>query len=114
MRLDVILGAGYRARLDDSREVLIRAARSSDERPLQAFVGGLWLVSRYQRFFLSLRELPSAMLDHLLRPDTGAEAALLALDAHGDVTIPVKPSLPTGNQQVGFGVPSGARKVGVQ
>ena len=84
MRLDVILGAGYRARLGDAREVLIRAARSGDEQSIQAFVGGLSLVSRYQRFFLSLRELPSAMLDHLLRPDPGGEAALLALNTHGD------------------------------
>jgi acetyltransferase len=82
MRLDVILGAGYGARLRDGREVLIRAARSADESLIQAFVGGLSLVSRYQRFFLSLRELPRTMMDHLLRPDPGAEAALLALNAH--------------------------------
>ena len=84
MKLDVILGGGYRARLGDGREVLIRAARSGDEPLIQAFVGGLSVVSRYQRFFLSLRELPRAMMDDLLRADPGAEAALLALNAHGD------------------------------
>jgi acetyltransferase len=89
MRLDVILGAGYRARLDDGRKVLVRAARSGDGPLIQAFVGGLSLMSRYQRFFLSLRELPSVMLDHLLRADPGTEAALLALNAHGDASSEV-------------------------
>jgi acetyltransferase len=86
MRLDVIVGAGCQARLSDGREVLIRAARTGDEPLIQAFVGGLSLVSRHQRFFLSLRELPPTMLDHLLRADPGAEAALLALNTHGDGT----------------------------
>ena len=70
-------------------EVLIRAACSDDEPLIQAFVGGLSLMSRYQRFFLSLRELPRAMMDHLLRADPGAEAALLALNVHGDASTDV-------------------------
>jgi acetyltransferase len=84
MSRELILGDGYRAWLGDGREVLIRAARCGDEPLIQRFVRGLSLVSRYQRFFLSLRELPAAMLDHLVRSDPRAEAALLALTTHGD------------------------------
>jgi acetyltransferase len=85
MKVDSILGAGCLRRLSDGREVVIRAARGGDEPLIQAFIGGLSLASRYQRFFLALHELSAPVLEHIVRGDAHSEAALLALTAQGEV-----------------------------
>jgi acetyltransferase len=84
MRRDLLLGTGYIARLSDGRQTTIRAARAGDEEPIQAFVGRLSLASRYQRFFLALRELSAAALDHLVHADPH-EVALVALTEQREV-----------------------------
>jgi acetyltransferase len=84
MRRDLLLGIGYAARLNDGREVVIRAAQAGDEPLIQAFVGALSLASRYQRFFLALRELSATVLERLVHGDPH-EVALVALSEQREV-----------------------------
>jgi acetyltransferase len=79
MILDRILADGCIARLNDGRAVVIRAARAGDELVIQAFIARLSLTSRYQRFFMPLRELSAPVLEHLVHGDAHSEVALLAL-----------------------------------
>ena len=64
--------------VSDGRAVLLRRARSGDEGRIQNFVEALSWQSRYQRFFIPLRELPAAMMVRLVQPDDRRSAALLA------------------------------------
>src|SRR5262245_14623692 len=76
-------------RLRDGRSVLIRPARRSDVELLQAFVRGLSVASRYERFFSPLRHLPPALLKQLVEADQGRNVALLALSRSGDASVEV-------------------------
>jgi acetyltransferase len=69
----------HRTVVADGRAVLLRRAASGDEDRIQHFVRALSWQSRYQRFFIPLREVPAAMLQRLVQPDDKRGATLLAL-----------------------------------
>jgi len=77
----------HRTVVADGRAVLLRRATSGDEDRIQHFVRALSWQSRYQRFFIPLREVPAAMLTRLVQPDDTRGAAVLAFAASegGDV-----------------------------
>jgi RimJ/RimL family protein N-acetyltransferase len=64
--------------LSDGRTVMIRRARAGDEARVQGFVTALSLQSRYQRFFLGLRELPAEVLARMLSENAAQSCTLLA------------------------------------
>ncbi|PWT74637.1 MAG: hypothetical protein C5B46_03715 [Proteobacteria bacterium] len=68
-------------KLRDGRQVFVRPARLGDEPLIQAFVRGLSVDSRYQRFFLPLQELPPDHLKRLTQSHPKTYAALLAFDS---------------------------------
>ena len=70
-------------RLPDGRAVIIRAARPGDEPLIQAFVHGLSMHSRYQRFFLPLHEMLPDHLERLTHADPQSDMALLAFEWTG-------------------------------
>jgi GNAT superfamily N-acetyltransferase len=71
----------HRTRVADGRAVLIRRATAGDEPAIQRFVESLSTHSRYQRYFIPLRELTQAMLARLVQPDEASGTALLAFAA---------------------------------
>ena len=71
------------ATLRDGRAVFVRPARLGDEPLIQAFVRGLSMQSRYQRFFLPLRELSAEHLKRLTQADARSQATLLAFEPSG-------------------------------
>jgi len=75
----------HRARLQDRRSVLIRRVCRHDALSLQGFVSALDAQSRYQRFFIPLRELTAAMLERLTQPDQRIGCALIALAGREEV-----------------------------
>jgi acetyltransferase len=79
----------HRACLQDGRCVLVRLAAAGDEASIQEFVSRLSPESRYQRFFLALRELPQPLLERMISADVGSAAALLAMayDFRGSASV---------------------------
>ena len=64
--------------LEDGRSVTIRPVLPQDDSLAQAFVRGMSAQSRYNRFLVTLRELPPALLSRLTRVDQRQHVALLA------------------------------------
>jgi len=73
----------HRMRVADGRAIVIRRAAAGDETSIQRFTEALSADSRYQRYFIPLRELPQMMLDRLVQPDDEQGVALLAFAADG-------------------------------
>lgn len=73
--------APSRFTLSDGRSVSVRRARPGDEQRVQAFVAGLSWQSRYQRFFVGVRELPPEVLRRMLVDDAAHTCTLLAWNA---------------------------------
>lgn len=68
----------HRSSLAGGRAVLIRRVAVGDEGNIQRFVAALSAQSRYQRFFIPLRELTHTMLERVVQFDDMRGAALLA------------------------------------
>jgi acetyltransferase len=58
--------------------VFVRPAEVADAQRVSNFVRGLSQASRYQRFHVGLRELPSALVERFVRYDDTSELVLLA------------------------------------
>jgi len=72
-------GVGARSlRLQDDREVRLRATRPDDAPAVQQFVRSLSEMSRRNRFFAPLRELTPDQLDRVTRTTDPRELALVA------------------------------------
>jgi acetyltransferase len=58
----------------------IRPLGPGDREAFRRFVGGLSAASRLNRFMSPVRELPEALLERLVRHETGQHAALAAIE----------------------------------
>lgn len=66
-------------RLTDGREVRVRAIRPGDIDRLQAFIKGLSVDTRYQRFMHGVSELPPALAASLANADGHRHVGLVAM-----------------------------------
>ncbi|HYD80961.1 MAG TPA: GNAT family N-acetyltransferase [Paucimonas sp.] len=78
---------GVRWTARNGARVVMRTARPADRAQIQAFVRGLSVKSRYQRFFYPVHELTPDLLERFTRADPAREVTLLAMAEGNDEDV---------------------------